>query len=140
MDIHSRLDMQSPVSLIFHGLRITTFWKKAGWQLYVRDRNTTFEPMGISAENYGDDYMAFDSSSAESFYEDEVKPLLDDINSLEDLEKFVSGRKELLDEIKSIDETQLVIACHGHYYETVDRETMEWSFDSKTYVIGVIKD
>jgi len=124
----------------FPNLRITTFWKKAGWQLYVRDRNTTFEPMGISAENYGDDYMAFDSSSAESFYEDEVKPLLDDINSLEDLEKFVSGRKELLDEIKSIDETQLVIACHGHYYETVDRETMEWSFDSKTYVIGVIKD
>ena len=96
--------------------------------------------MRISAENYGDDYMAFDSSSVESFYEDEVKPLLDDINSLEDLEKFVSARKELLDEIKSIDETQLVIACHGHYYETVDRETMEWSFDSKTYVIGVIKD
>ena len=120
-----------------YGLRITTFWKKAGWQLYVRDRNTTFEPMRISAENYGDDYMAFDSSSVESFYEDEVKPLLDDINSLEDLEKFVSARKELLDEIKSIDETQLVIACHGHYYETVDRETMEWSFDSKTYVIGV---
>ena len=27
-----------------YGLRITTFWKKAGWQLYVRDRNTTFEP------------------------------------------------------------------------------------------------
>ena len=123
-----------------YGLRITTFWKKAGWQLYVRDRNTTFEPMRISAENYGDDYMAFDSSSVESFYEDEVKPLLDDINSLEDLEKFVSARKELLDEIKSIDETQLVIACHGHYYETIDKETMEWSFDSKTYVIGVIKD
>ena len=57
-----------------YGLRITTFWKKAGWQLYVRDRNTTFEPMRISAENYGDDYMAFDSSSVESFYEDEVKP------------------------------------------------------------------
>lgn len=103
-------------------------------------RNTTFEPMRISAENYGDDYMAFDSSSVESFYEDEVKPLLDDINSLEDLEKFVSARKELLDEIKSIDETQLVIACHGHYYETIDKETMEWSFDSNTYVIGVIKD
>ena len=116
------------------------FTKKAGWQLYVRDRNTTFEPMRISAENYGDDYMAFDSSSVESFYEDEVKPLLDDINSLEDLEKFVSARKELLDEIKSIDETQLVIACHGHYYETIDKETMEWSFDSNTYVIGVIKD
>lgn len=123
-----------------HGLCIRTFFKRDGWQLYQRDSNTTCEPMKITASDYGDDYNQYDSGDVEGFFEDQVKPFLGEFDDFDSLQKFIDGRKELYEELQSIDETQLVIEGYGRYYETIDKELMEWSNDCKTWVIGILED
>jgi len=66
--------------------------------------------------------------------------MLGDFDNFEDLQKFIDNSKEIYDELQSIDETQLVITYMGRYYETIDRKMMQWSNDSKTWVIGVMED
>jgi hypothetical protein len=45
-------------------VRITTFHKRDGWQLWERNNNTTYEALKNSASNYGDDYNQFTSEDA----------------------------------------------------------------------------
>lgn len=123
-----------------YGLRITTFFKKEGWQLWQRDKNTTFKPMHITSENYGDNYKHFYCSDYRTFFEDEVKPRLENFDDFDSLEKFVLNQREILDKIDSIDDSQLVITRNLEYYETIDIQSMSWNHDGNYYEIGVIKD
>lgn len=123
-----------------HGLRITTFFKRAGWQLYQRNGDTTYEPLKITSRDYGDDYSQYTSDDVEDFFEEQVAPFLGEFDNFEDLQSFIDGRKKIYEELQSIDETQLVIEYMGHHYETIDKKLMEWSNDGKTWVIGVIMD
>ncbi len=123
-----------------YGLRITTFFKKDGWQLWNRTGNITYRPMHITSSDYGDDYTHYSCSDAILFYENEVQPFLENFDNLDDLTKFIQEKQELLDEIKSIDDCQIIIACCGRCYDIIDRELMEWSYNTKNYVIGVISD
>lgn len=123
-----------------HGLRITTFFKRDGWQLYGRNGNTTWEPLKITSSDYGDDCNHYDSDDAENFFEEHVAPMLGEFNNFDDLQEFIDGHKEIYEELQSIDETQLVITYMGHYHETIDKESMQWNNDSKTWVIGVMSD
>lgn len=123
-----------------HGLCIRTFFKRDGWQLYQRDRNTTWEPLKITASDYGDDYSQLSVHDAEDFFENEVKPFLEDMGSFDDLKTFISRKEELFEKLEDIDGGQIVITHCGDYYETIDRELMEWSNDSKTWVIGIMED
>lgn len=123
-----------------HGLRITTFFKRAGWQLYQRNGDTTYEPLKITSRDYGDDYSQYTSDDVEDFFEEQVAPFLGEFDNFEDLQSFIDGRKKIYEELSVIDETQLVIECMGQYHETIDRKLMEWSNDGKTWVIGVIRD
>ena len=122
------------------GLVIRTFFKREGWQLYQRNANTTWGPLEIGCDDYGDDYHQYTADDREDFYEEQVKPMLGDFDNFEDLQQFIEDRKEVFDELQSIDETQLVITYMGRYYETIDRKMMQWSNDSKTWVIGVMED
>ena len=123
-----------------HGLCIRTFFKRDGWQLYQRESGSTYRPLRITASDYGDDYNQLDVSACRDFFENEVKPFLEDMESFEDLKKFIAGKEVLLEKLEDIDDGQIVITCCGDYYETIDKGLMEWNHDSKTWVIGVMED
>lgn len=122
-----------------HGLRITTFFKSDGWQMYQREGNTTYRALHITASDYGDDYSQLEVSDYRYFFEKEVKPFLDDIDSFSSLRSFISEKNDLYERLDDINDGQLVITFRGKYYETIDREMMSWSHDSKTWVIGVME-
>lgn len=122
-----------------YGLRITTLYRKDGWDLYERNGDTTYGPMEISAEDYGDDYSLMSAEDCEDFYENEVKPFLDAMESFDDLKAFISKEEELFEKLKSLDDGQVAVLRCGEYYETIGRELMKWSHDGKTWVIGVME-
>lgn len=122
-----------------YNLKITSFFKREGWQLWVRSKHESFSSLTITAEDYGDNYAVYHHSDAEEFFENEVKARLDNFNDFDSLEKFIKDKRELLEAIEAIDDSQMVIAYCGQYYETIDINPMEWSHDTKTYAIGVIK-
>lgn len=124
-----------------HGLRITTFYKRDGWQLYQRDSNTTYGPMNITSYDYGDDYKHFTNEiPQEDFLEEEVLPNLA-ATTFGDIQNTIQRYEELFDKIVEAEDDELVIAdTFGEYVETIKKELMSWSHDSKTWVIGVMYD
>ena len=124
-----------------HGLCIRTFFKRDGWQLYQRNSNTTWEPMKITASDYGDDYKQFTNDiSQEDFIEEELLPSLAP-TTFGDIVTITNRYEELFDKITDAEDDELVIAdTFGDYVETIKKELMEWSNDSKTWVIGLMED
>lgn len=123
-----------------YDLRVTTFFKKDGWQLWVRNSDTTYHPLHITSSDYGDDYKAHYCGDRVRFFEEEIKPCLDNFKSLDDLEAFLRDKRKLYDELDNIDDSQIVISYQDRYFETIDINSMAWSHDTKNYVIGVIND
>ena len=123
-----------------HNLCIRTFFKRAGWQLYERNINTTWEPLEIGCSDYGDNYNQYTVDDLENFFEEQVSPMLGDFDNFEDLQTFINNSKEVYEKLQSIDETQIVIAYLDRYYETIDRKLMSWSNDGKTWVIGIMAE
>lgn len=124
-----------------HGLVIRTFFKRDGWNLYQRDSNTTWGPLEITASDYGDDYQSFTHDiSQEDFIENEVLPNLP-ATTFGDITNYLQRYEELYDKIVEAEDDELVIAdfC-GSYVETIKKKLMQWSNDSKTWVIGVMED
>lgn len=124
-----------------HGLRITTFFKRDGWQLYLRDSDTRYSPMNITSSDYGYGYKHFSNNiSQEDFLEEEVLPSLV-ATTFGDIQNIVQRYEELFDKIVEAEDDELVIAdTFGEYVETIKKELMSWSYDSKTWVIGVVAD
>lgn len=124
-----------------HGLCIRTFFKRDGWQLYQRNSNTTWEPMKITASDYGDDYKQFTNDiSQEDFIEEELLPSIAP-TTFGDIVTITNRYEELFDKITDAKDDELVIAdIFGGYVETIKKELMEWSNDSKIWVIGVMED
>lgn len=123
-----------------YNLRITTFFKRDGWQLWERNSNTTYSAMNISADYYGDDYNMFCEADEKTYYEEEVKPFLQDFEDFEELQNFLNEMKEVFVNIQNITEDEIVITRNGCFYEIIEHTTMQWSHDTKTYAIGVIDD
>jgi hypothetical protein len=124
-----------------HGLRITTFYKRDGWQLYKRDSNTTYGPMNVTSDDYGDDYKHFTNGiSQEDFIEEELLPDLA-ATTFGDIITITNRYEELFDKIVEAEDDELVIAStFGEYVETIKKELMSWSHDSKIWVIGVMEE
>ena len=124
-----------------HGLCITTFFKRDGWHFYQRDGGTTYEPLKISSYDYGDDYKHFTNEiPQEDFIEEELLPNLA-ATTFGDIITITNRYEELFDKIVEAEDDELVIATtFGEYVETIKKELMSWSHDSKTWVIGVMED
>ena len=121
-----------------YGLRITTFIRKAGHELYYRNNNTTYEPLHIRAEDYGDDYKVFGINHHKNYYKNEVRPYLSDFDNIDDLMDFVSAQEDIISALDDISRNELVIVRDGEYYETIERKTMRWDNEEELVVIGVI--
>ena len=121
-----------------HGLSLCVFHKRDGWQMYERAEQP-YQPLIITSEDYGDDYNQYGVDDIDDFFESQVSPMLEDFDNFEDLQKFIDNSKEIYDELLTIDETQWVITCQGKYYETVDKEAIQWGHDTHTWVIGIME-
>ena len=124
----------------YHEFRITTFHKRDGWQLWERNNNTTYEAFQSSASDCGDDYNQFTSENAVDYFENEVKPFLEDFENFETLNDFLKEREEVLDKIQILDDNELVITYQGRYYDTIKQESMSFYHDTHSYQIGIIID
>lgn len=121
-----------------YGLSIEFFEKRDGRQLYYRTGSTAFEEIEISGNSYGDDYSSFRSSDLANFYENEVKPMIADFETYEQLEDFLEKKKKIYEAIEDLEDDEIVITYCGEYYDVVKMKTMSFSEDSKTTVIGLI--
>lgn len=119
------------------GLSLVMLHKRDGWQMYER-RTSVYEPLKNSAADYGDDYSQYSSDDYADFFENDVQPFLSDFDNFDDLQDFLDKSKKVYEELSSIDENQLVITCQGEYYDTIAKESMEWSHDTHHYIIGVV--
>ena len=121
-----------------HNMDIICLNKIDGQQLWHRG-NSMYEAIRPTTADYGDDYNMYDGAmTEEEFYENEVLPMLGNQETMQDLIEFAEICKEVSEEISVADETQWVITLNGRYYDTIDKEVMEWSHDTHTYIIGLV--
>lgn len=120
-----------------HGLDTWLLHKRDGWQLWNRVYSV-YEPMSISCEDYGDDYNLYTASSLECYFEEEVKPRLENFDNIEDLREFLKEQEEIMSELEYLDDDEAVITLFGKYHETINLHPMEWVHDTHYYIIGVM--
>jgi hypothetical protein len=120
-----------------HGLETWIFHKRDGWQLWER-KTLAYVSFHNSADDYGDNYNMFESDDKKDYYENEVKPRLENFSDLNDLKKFVEKQEEIMDELERCDDGEAVITYCGEYYETIKVRSMEFYHDTHSYVIGVM--
>lgn len=120
-----------------HGLQTYIFHKRDGWQLWQRSK-PAYEAMTITSDDYGDDYNMFTHDELDDYFDNEVKPRLDDFDNMEELKKFLNNQEEIMDELDRCNENEAVITYCGDYYDTVKVKSIEWSHDTHNYVIGVM--
>lgn len=121
-----------------YGLNVESFRSKDGWSLWNRDNATMFKPYQNLASEFGDNYEEFPKMDEDEFFEIEIKPSIDNFEDFESLETFLKDKKEIWEEIENMEDDEVVITCYGEYYETIKKESMEFSHDTRRYIIGVI--
>lgn len=120
-----------------NGLKTWIFHKRDGWQLWER-RKPAYESFNVSAEDYGDNYNVFKANDLDDYFENEVKPYLENFDNIEDLKDFLNNQEEIMNELECCDENEAVITCCGKWYDTIKAKPMKWSHDTHNYVIGVM--
>ncbi len=119
-----------------YNLDIEVIEKRNGWQLWYRTSNWATEPLNITEEDFGDDYCFL--RDEEGFFENEVKPFLDDFESIDDLMEFLKQKKEIEEALSTAGDEYVVVTCQGKYYDTINTRPMEFSYDSKNWAIALI--
>lgn len=113
--------------------------QKAGWQVWHRE-DSVYEPMTITAADYGDDYCF--ETDAEKYFESE-REILEDCDTIEEAEEKLKTMREVVDAIKAadIEGGEVVVTCCGEYCETIKTETMSWRDESndREYVIAAVE-
>jgi hypothetical protein len=123
---------------IKYNLEIAQFNKKDGWHFWFRAGSGVYEPFNNSAADYGDNYDEFQKMEESEFIEKEVKFFFDDDReSFEEIEAFLKQKKEIWQEIEKMNDGEIVITYEGRYYETIQKQSMAFYYDTKHTVIGL---
>ena len=113
--------------------------QKAGWQVWHRE-DSVYEPMTITAADYGDDYNF--ETDTEKYFENE-REILEDCDTIEEAEERLKTMREVVDAIKAadIEGGEVVVTCCGEYCETIKTEAMSWRDESngREYVIAAVE-
>lgn len=121
-----------------YGLSIELFTRHDGWKFYYRTNNRAYSAINVSAEEYGDDYMSFTKSDYDDFYDNEVKDMICEFDSFDEVESFLNMKKKVYEAIEKLEDDEMVLTCQGEYYDTVKKSAMCHYYDTKTTVIGLI--
>lgn len=125
-------------------LDIEIFTKRDGWQLWSRDNNSAYDAFERSASDYGENYQQFEANMSQDDFLQQVgaasfiAELADDEDGLDRIEEYIKDLRELYTEIEIADDDEIVIAEGDVYVETIKKRTMQYSYDTKHYVIGLI--
>ena len=125
-------------------LDIEVFTKRDGWQLWSRDNNSAYDAFERSASDYGENYQQFEANMSQDDFLQQVgaasfiAELADDEDGLDRIEEYIKDLRELYTEIEIADDDEIVIAEGDVYVETIKKRTMQYSYDTKHYVIGLI--
>lgn len=122
-------------------LTIVGLYKRDGWNIWA-EQGAACAPIKLGAEDYGDDYMSFDSSCDEDDITDDLRRAIDDIEELDGIFTIVDFYKKIKEELDDISEDEQVIArmYDADSIEVIKKEVMSWHDDanSSTTAIALI--
>lgn len=122
-------------------LTIVSLYKRDGWNLWA-DQGAACGPIELGAEDYGDDYISFNSSWDEDDLADDLRGVIDGIEELDDIFTIVDFYKKIKEQLDDISEDEQVIArmYDADTIEIIKKETMSWHDDanSSTTAIALI--
>lgn len=121
-----------------YNLDIELITKRDGWQLWYRTGDWMNEPLKITEDIFGDDYRLFTADDADDFFENEVKPLLDDCDDFDDAQSIITDGKIIYDAINLLGDDDAVLTCSGVYENTIELHPMQFSWDAKNDAIALI--
>lgn len=122
---------------IRYELKIQFFTKKTGWKLWYRTGETAHEEMKLNAGNFNADEVI--QTTEEEFFNEEIKPRLNSFHTLDEVKTFIENMEEIWEELENADEvTEMVLTKERRYYQTVDRQTMNYEHDTNHTAIGLI--
>lgn len=119
------------------GLRLEVIAKRDGWQLWHRNGNTANEPLRITEADFGDDYSFL--TDDENFYNNEVKPFLDDFDNIDDLLDFLNKKKEIADALSQVYDEYVVVTYRGKFCDIINTRPMRFNFDGKCWEIALMQ-
>jgi hypothetical protein len=96
--------------------------------------------MNITAEDYGENYYQYKKGQEGNFFEDEVKPKLNEFSDIYELAKFVEYSRDTYYEIEWLSNDEILIMLDGKRYDIIEKDLMRWQHDSKEWIIGVMQD
>lgn len=122
-------------------LTIVSLYKRDGWNIWA-EQGAACGPIKLGAEDYGDDYMSFDSSWDEEDLTDDLRRAIDGIEELDDIFTIVDFYKKFKEELDDTSDDEQVIA-RMYYADTIEiikKEVMSWHDDanSSTTAIALI--
>lgn len=124
-----------------YNLSIQTFEKRNGWQLWYRNGNNTYEPLKPSCDDFGDNFREYSNiyKNIEDFYNSEGDFIRDEIKylSFEELNDHINRLKIIYNEIESLNDDEVLIT-NGRMFHKFNKELIEYSYDIKKYIIGLI--
>lgn len=122
-------------------LSIISLYKRDGWNLWA-EQGAACGPIKLGAEDYGDDYMSFDSSLDEDDLADDLRRVIDGIEDLDGIFTIVNFYKKFKEELDDISEDEQVIArmYDAESIEVIKKEVMSWHdyANSSTTAIALI--
>lgn len=123
------------------GAEIQIFTKKKGQDLWYRSGDIALTEFEINSEMYGDDYSELHQhhyEDKEEFFINELKEILEDVESFEQLEVELKIFNKNWEELEDCGNDQFVITYRGEYYDTVNYKVMETYIDTTQKAIGLI--
>lgn len=124
-----------------NGLTIVRLYKRDGWKLWA-EQGAAWGPIKLGAEDYGCDYMSFDSSWDNDDLTDDLRGVIDGIEELDDIFTIVDFYKKIKEELYCISDDEQVIArmYDADTIEVIKKEVMSWHDDanSSTTAIALI--
>ena len=119
-------------------LTIVSLYKRDVWKLWS-EQGAAWGPIKLGAEDYGDDYISFDSSWDEEDLTDDLRRAIDGIEELDDIFTIVDFYKKFKEELDdtSYDEQVIARMYDADTIEVIKKEVMSWHDDANSSTIAI---
>lgn len=123
------------------GLSIQHLTRRSGQEYWYRTNAVAYGPYKNSAADYGMNFEQYSAKDANTYYENEVRPMLNDFENLDELQDFIRKQVEIQDAIANCLDSEIVLVKGGEYFRTINEISMRWTDeDGNEYAIGLVVD
>jgi hypothetical protein len=116
--------------------KIILLHRRDGWDLW-ESKGPVFNAIQVSASDFGDNYSEIYYQSESEFFENEVKPFIEDFANFEEINNFLAMKNKLFEEIDLLEDNEVVITHEGKYFETYKQECLSFSHDTHNFIIAL---